>query len=588
MNLAAKHQQQNMVRKDFTGGLNSTAVPEMINDNQLAECINMELNKVTGALQTCCGTATIYKAPDTISIDYLFYDEINNLYLFVDASTRKVYQSRLIDMVGTVAHDRVAVGRLTGNVDPMAVVWENGLLISSGGRLQYWNGEELLTIRNTFEEDVLPYYWDEVTVTKYANDNDYVFGDVVTYEDTYYKLSADTYNKSAWDAGSWTKLTLHNAWEFDTTYSRNDLLQHNGKYYICNTLTHMVNDAPTTCNGVFVKNGRVWIWYDYTLKCSGVGDERNWTEDTNDDSSSKWLDVGYKEGENEVSFILGVCNLSSDIVIIKADGKVYRLAGNYPDWTLVEVARGLRCINRHSYCSVQDGVFILSRSGLFYLQTTANYGDVKPANIASNIADLFYGLSLEDTKMMFVPTYNQIWITGLVHRAIIFDLDFKAFWMREFNSAINHICMSKDTVLMARASHTVTRLMEGVYEDEKFSENSVPIDWSFTAKSITSFNDFLLKRVRITYIPLLNDFDVADISTAEDRIKVDLPARKAKSTGIYGDKTPLYGDKRYLYPINTQFATKWMTFRNRVVGLNAEGKASAIIINQIEAAIAEV
>jgi len=589
MNLSEKNQQQQtLVRRDFTGGLNLTSVPEMIKDNELSECVNMELNKNTGALQTCCGTATIYKCPDDINIDYLFFDEINNCYLFVDASTRKVYQSRLIDMEGTVPFDRILVGRLTGHLSPMAVTWEEGMLIASGGRLQYWDGLTLTTIKCSFEEDALPYYWDKVTPTDYEDDTDYVFGDIVLHEDKYYKLTVDTYNKSEWDAESWVELTLHESFGFNKTYTRTDLLKYKDEFYICNTLSHTLSDSPSQCNGVFVKNGRVWIWYEYTLKCSGVGDERNWTDNSSDDSSSKWLNVGYKEGDYEVSYILGVCNLSSDIVIIKADGKVYRLKGDYPDWALVEVARGLRCINRHSYCAVQDGVFILSRSGLFYLQTTAAYGDVKPANIASNIGDLFYGLSSEDTKMHFIPTYNQIWITGLVHRSIIFDIDYKAFWLREFNSRVNHICMSKDTVLIARASHTVTRLMEGVYEDEKYSVNCIPIDWSFTVKSVTSFYDFLLKRVRITYIPLLDEFERADVITAEGRIEIDLPARKFKSAKIYGDKTPIYGDKRYLFPVKTHFATQWLTFRDRVVGMNAEGKSSAIILNQIESAIAEV
>ena len=44
----------------------------------------------------------------------------------------------------------------------------------------------------------------------------------------------------------------------------------------------------------------MWVWYDYTLQCSAVGDEEDWRYDTTDDSSSKYIDVGYKDGENEI------------------------------------------------------------------------------------------------------------------------------------------------------------------------------------------------------------------------------------------------------------------------------------------------
>ena len=111
----------------------------------------------------------------------------------------------------------------------------------------------------------------------------------------------------------------------------------------------------------------MYVWYDYRLQCSAVGDEEGWTDDSGDDSTSKWIDIGYKEGENEQAYITGACALSSDIVIIKNDGKVYRLAGEYPDWSLKEIARNITCINSQCYTAVQDGVFIVGREGMFLL-----------------------------------------------------------------------------------------------------------------------------------------------------------------------------------------------------------------------------
>ena len=162
MNLSSKHQQNIVSYGDFTGGLNTTTVPDMIADNQMADCVNMEFNRTTGALQTCCGTATVFQCPDNITIDKLFYDEVNNVFLFTDKNTKSVYKSCLVDMSGTHIYDREKVGSLSGNKSPTAVMWDNGLIIASGGRLQYWNGTELTTIRITFEDEQNVYQWEQV------------------------------------------------------------------------------------------------------------------------------------------------------------------------------------------------------------------------------------------------------------------------------------------------------------------------------------------------------------------------------------------------------------------------------------------
>ena len=174
MNLSSKHQQNIVTYGDFTGGLNTTTVPDMIADNQMAECVNMEFNITTGALQTCCGTALVFQAPENITIDRLFYDVINNVFLFTDKNTKFVYKSCLVDVNGTSIYDREKVGVLTGDRTPTAVMWDNGLIIASGGRLQYWNGTTLSTVVATFENEQNVYKWEKIGGTlpsdKTAND----------------------------------------------------------------------------------------------------------------------------------------------------------------------------------------------------------------------------------------------------------------------------------------------------------------------------------------------------------------------------------------------------------------------------------
>lgn len=492
MRLSSKSEGDRVIRRgDFHGGLNTITVPEMIADNQLAECVNMDFNKSTGALQTSSGSITIFKAPANVNLTDCFYDRINNIFIVID-SNRNIYKTHLIDMVGD-GTDFVLIGTLNGDKKPMAVMWESGLLIASGGKLQYWTGLELKTIAS----------------------------------------------------------------------------------------------SPAVCNGVFVKNGRVWIWYKYTLVSSGVGDEENWTDTSSDDSTSKWIDVGYKEGEEGAADIVGVTALSSDIIIIKADGKIYRLNGNYPNWNLLEVARNVHILNRNSYCAIQDGVFILSRNSLFYLQTTQSYGDIEPQNVAVNITNLFNDLSLEDTKMEFIPSINQIWITSRGGSVIVYDLTFRAFLQREFKNKVVDIVGNYISVLLVR-SDKVTQLMQGIFVDEMYSNEANPINWRFTAKTYTSFYDYLLKRVRVTYVPFSENFDEANITMAKGKINMFVPEGKHIAENITDITVNIVDDDRFIFPYETQFNTSRMVYRDRSFDMKASGTNAPLMMNRIDSDLVEV
>lgn len=492
MRLSSKSEGDRVIRRgDFHGGLNTITVPEMIADNQLAECVNMDFNKSTGALQTSSGSITIFKTPANVKLTDCFYDKINNIFIVVD-SNRNIYKTHLIDMVGD-GTDFVRIGSLNGDKKPMAVMWEHGLLIASGGKLQYWTGLELKTIAS----------------------------------------------------------------------------------------------SPAVCNGVFVKNGRVWIWYKYTLVSSGVGDEENWTDTSSDDSTSKWIDVGYKEGEEGAADIVGVTALSSDIIIIKADGKIYRLTGNYPNWNLLEVARNINILNRNCYTAIQDGVFILSRDSLFYLQTTQNYGDIQPQNIAVNINNLFSDLDIEETKMVFIPILNQIWITSRGGNVIIFDVTFRAFLQRNFKNRVMDLVTDYFSVLLVKADK-VTRLMNGVFYDELYSSTATPVNWRITAKTDTSFYNYLLKRVRVAYVPFSDTFQKADVIMAKGKIEVPIPEGKIKEKFIREITTNIVDDDSYIFPNETQFNTKWMVYRDRSFDMKARGVNAPLMINKIDSDLVEV
>lgn len=147
MILSSKHaqRQQPTARADFTGGLNTAASVEDIAENQLAEVVNMEIDAATGRLRTVAGTIDIL---ETENIFAAIYDSINSLILIVK-NDKQIF---LADFQGNIQNS--SIGNLSGNLYPKYCAFENGVLVASGGALQYFNGTELLTLNSPAAENV--------------------------------------------------------------------------------------------------------------------------------------------------------------------------------------------------------------------------------------------------------------------------------------------------------------------------------------------------------------------------------------------------------------------------------------------------
>ena len=116
--------------------MNTASSVEEIGENQLAEAVNLEIDIATGRLMTVAGTVDIL----TAEISAAIYDSINDLILIV-SNDGEVKVSDLSGNMGSLS-----VGKLSGGLYPKYCAWENGVLIASGGQLQYFNGRELLTL----------------------------------------------------------------------------------------------------------------------------------------------------------------------------------------------------------------------------------------------------------------------------------------------------------------------------------------------------------------------------------------------------------------------------------------------------------
>ena len=675
-----KGEYSNRTYSDFGGGLHNTSLATLLKENELGIMLNLELERTTGALTTCTGTTNIHKPNAGQNIDYIFYDSINNVFLYVDITTRKVYVSHFADSKGNIADENKYIGDLDGDSTPIFAIWEYGVLIASGGYLQYWDGDKLDTIKTANYEnseykfaegyEYLVDYWEQAGDTWDSTDwkpyNTYEVNEVVSvgsgeqlvdgYSDTKTITTAEGDTREVRYIGGWWWICdsahtssnkfdpsywrpangVKNYWKEDTKYYVDDVVAFvldkqektfypgalvdgktiylkNGDVitdenfesttgesrfdWICfrcladhTSGQEAKSDPPEQCNGVFVRDGRVYVWHDYMLECSAVGNERDWKNDSNDPSSAQWLYVGYKEGEEYTSHILGVTSLTHDIVILKEDGKVYRLTGSAgsDDWVLKEIARHLDCVSKHAYCNVQNGVFILNQNSLFYLETTNTYGDMFPENIAKKVAGVVMDTSSENSKLRYMPTLNQLWIIGTRPEILVYDLNYNLFFQRQFSDTITDVICANCEVLIAK-SDNVSMLTAGVYRDEWTGDydSGNKMTWKFLAKSYGSEFDSILRRTRVGYYPLSDEVipGSAKIYTANKQIEIPLDNQREKTQAINDDL--IIDDETLIYGSTARYDSQRSNYRNVVMDLEGKGTDCPVTIEGILQSITE-
>lgn len=434
--ISVKHNnQQIMEYRDFSGGLNTSTALEFIAPNELGKAVNVELDPSTGLLRTVAGTEDIY-LNESLDFKAFYFDKTNETFVLC-TNDNNVY----------LYHDQIlsdSVGTLTGTLFPEFAAWEDGVLIASGGKLQYEHGNTLETI----------------------------------------------------------------------------------------------NESPSTCNGVFVKTGRVWTYYNDTLHCSGVGDEHEWTSVSEVDSSSKSLEVGYKD----TGKIVAVTNLSSDILILKDNGHAYHLYGDYPDWTLKEISRDIHCRGFRAVCALANSAMVLSDTMLQSVVTTQNYGDMRSEDVSAKVRDEIAALPA-DVRLRYLPVLNQLWFLSKKKRILFMDCGKGAFFQRKFTRELMDAIAVGDEVYTLKA-HRIQRLKNRAPNDE-----GRPLHWEFWGKTNVSNNEFLVKRMRCCVTPEM-DYPHECVFAIG---KLPLVARLSRRlTGVYQNPEIVYQNPRELHEPHTE------------------------------------
>ena len=266
MHIASEHDSQQIISyKDFSGGLNITNAPEMIAPNELAVAVNVEPDTTTGLLKTVSGLAKICEGENLTD---LIVDTVGNALLVValENNVKKLYKVE----TGNEGTELSLVGTLSGLGNVCSASWEDGVLITAGGSLNYYHDGTLEVIANSFEDDTA--YWDEVETDDWQTSTAYTVEQVRKYKDVLYECIKDhtssagetvTYNNAnplGVDAAYWMRATVKD-WRHQMQYNVDDVVQSDGKLYICKK-KHMSNDYTRTESNSFWTDSAYWTSFN--------------------------------------------------------------------------------------------------------------------------------------------------------------------------------------------------------------------------------------------------------------------------------------------------------------------------------------
>lgn len=136
-------------------------------------------------------------------------------------------------------------------------------------------------------------------------------------------------------------------------------------------------ESSKLCDNVFERLGRLVTTHrgDDILYYSATGDAKSedaWTDNSNDDSSSKWLEVGYKDDGD----IITCKPMANDLLVFKTNGRIYSVSGEYPAWNVSQVGEKSYAEDiQKSIEIVGDSVAFITKNGIRSVDTVQTYGN---------------------------------------------------------------------------------------------------------------------------------------------------------------------------------------------------------------------
>ena len=309
------------------------------------------------------------------------------------------------------------------------------------------------------------------------------------------------------------------------------------------------SSGPKNSRYVFVRNGRVGVVDgDNTIRFSAIGDCDSWEDDPDDDSTGKFIDIGYKDGMK----ITALCPLSKDLIIFKSsptapdNGKIWRLIGDYPDWQVVEAVQDTGTYNYKTVKIVGNDVFYITASGLATLSTVMEYGDVKMNWVDRKVAKALTALITSSAQLWHVTSKSQLWVTPSEKDNLvwIFDYGLRIWTYFEFPKLPKYVLCVKNNVFVF-IDNDIYELNDYCYQDEMKDAEAQTIKARIVLGILSAGLQILVKSAYASY-------EVNTTSKAELVIgKFRMPLKyRGSGDFIYDDYDVAYEDDDTLIEAN--------------------------------------
>jgi len=324
----------------------------------------------------------------------------------------------------------------------------------------------------TYEKDIKTFFYDDSTNTYLV-----VLVDGKVYEEN---LTGTT---------RYVGTLVGNAFPQFCRFDGNIFIASGGKLQYFNYTGHSLTtiSASKLCDYVFERFGRLVVTHsgDDNLYYSAVGDpyETGWTEDSNDDSSAKFVEIGYKDDGD----ILKVMPISGDIAIFKTNGRVYGLSGEFPNWTVQMVADQADALTADGIDDVVGAVAFMTMSGLKSLGSTSSYGNFAlNTDFARKFNLSLISGSVNNPKVRYINRKSQLMIcpnttgTDGKKKWFCYQNGLGSCLYFEFALPITEMQDTRDDVIIASGKSLYRWSME--YSDD----NGTPIDQLIETREFAS------------------------------------------------------------------------------------------------------
>ena len=277
-----------------------------------------------------------------------------------------------------------------------------------------------------------------------------------------------------------------------------------------------VTNSPT-CDVCFQRNARLFVTMTGTdiAYYSSIGDGSTWTEDTNDASSSQWVEVGYGDDGD----ICAVVPLATDLFILKTQGTWYQFQSDSDDpksWIIQPVATGIDAIGKMCATNIGNEVVYLSRRGLRSLAATMDYGNVATADIGDKFQKLITTSLIDTVQMINLRRHKMIMIRPTSDKSywIAYNYALGAATTIHFGMPVESIVELTDRVFVASGKF--------VYEwsDEYYTDNGTAIAYKMKPRDLISSDDILVKNIDTKFT---SEWDGTATVSIGDRLHVQMP-----------------------------------------------------------------